>query len=162
MKDEWDFGALRRHYLGWLTTDEDFHYTVADYDNISQESIADMLYQRGMDILNDKEQRYGAPLMRELERICLLKCVDRQWMDHIDNMDQRAAGSAPKREQVAKPTGEGYVPGNGAPGAKGAPKGQPVRVIKIGRNDPCPCGSGLKWKKCTCAKYHPEGSHTEG
>ena len=209
VKDEWDFGALRRHYLGWLTTDADFHYTVADYDSISQESIADMLYQRGMDVLNDKEQRYGAPLMRELERICLLKCVDRQWMDHIDNMDQlrqgivlrgygqkdpvveyriegfdmfdqmvdsiressvkmlltievREAGKAPKREQVAKPTGEGYVPGNGAPGAKGAPKGQPVHVIKIGRNDPCPCGSGLKWKKCTCAKYHPEGSHTEG
>ena len=209
VKDEWDFGALRRHYLGWLTTDADFHYTVADYDSISQESIADMLYQRGMDVLNDKEQRYGAPLMRELERICLLKCVDRQWMDHIDNMDQlrqgialrgygqkdpvveyriegfdmfdqmvdsiressikmlltievRQAGAAPKREQVAKPTGEGFVPGNGAPGVKGAPKGQPVRVIKIGRNDPCPCGSGLKWKKCTCAKYHPEGSHTEG
>ena len=53
-----------------------------------------------------------------------------------------------KREQVAKPTGEGFVPGNGAPGAKGAPKGQPVRVIKIGRNDPCPCGSGKKYKKC--------------
>ena len=203
VKDEWDFGALRRHYLGWLTTDADFHYTVADYDSISQESIADMLYQRGMDVLNDKEQRYGAPLMRELERICLLKCVDRQWMDHIDNMDQlrqgivlrgygqkdpvveyriegfdmfdqmvdsiressvkmlltievREAGKAPKREQVAKPTGEGYVPGNGAPGAKGAPKGQPVRVIKIGRNDPCPCGSGLKWKKCTCKEYHSE------
>ena len=67
---------------------------------------------------------------------------------------------APKREQVAKPTGEGFVPGNGAPGAKGAPHGQPVRVIKIGRNDPCPCGSGLKWKKCTCAKYHPEGTST--
>ena len=34
---------------------------------------------------------------------------------------------------------------------------QPVRkVVKIGRNDPCPCGSGLKWKKCTCAQYHPE------
>ena len=77
-------------------------------------------------------------------------------------IEVREAGAAPKREQVAKPTGEGYVPGNGAPGAKGAPKGQPVRVIKIGRNDPCPCGSGLKWKKCTCAKYHPEGSHTEG
>ena len=77
-------------------------------------------------------------------------------------IEVREAGKAPKREQVAKPTGEGYVPGNGASGAKGAPKGQPVRVIKIGRNDPCPCGSGLKWKKCTCAKYHPEGSHTEG
>ena len=62
------------------------------------------------------------------------------------------------RQEVAKPTGEGFVPGNGAPGAKGAPKGQPVRVIKIGRNDPCPCGSGLKWKKCTCAQYHPDGA----
>ena len=205
VKDEWDFGALRRHYQGWLTTDADFHYTVEDYDSLSREGIADLLYDRGMDVLNEKEQRYGAPLMRELERICLLKCVDRQWMDHIDNMDQlrqgialrgygqkdpvveyriegfdmfdqmvdsiressikmlltievRKAGAAPKREQVAKPTGEGFVPGNGAPGVKGAPKGQPVRVIKIGRNDPCPCGSGLKWKKCTCAQYHPDGA----
>ena len=206
VKDEWDFGALRRHYQGWLTTDADFHYTVVDYDSLSVQGIADLLYDRGMDILNDKEQRYGPQLMRELERICLLKCVDRQWMDHIDNMDQlrqgialrgygqkdpvveyriegfdmfdqmvdsiressikmlltievRGAGTAaPKREQVAKPTGEGFVPGNGAPGAKGAPKGQPIRVIKIGRNDPCPCGSGLKWKKCTCAQYHPNGS----
>ena len=73
----------------------------------------------------------------------------------------RQAGAAPKREQVAKPTGEGFVPGNGAPGVKGTPKGQPVRVIKIGRNDPCPCGSGLKWKKCTCAKFHPEGLPTD-
>ena len=208
VKDDWDFGALRRHYQGWLTTDADFRYTVADFDNISREGIADMLYNRGMQILQGKEVRYGAPLMRELERICLLKCVDRQWMDHIDNMDQlrqgialrgygqkdpvveyriegfdmfdqmvdsiredsvkmlltieiRQAGAAPKREQVAKPTGEGFVPGNGAPGVKGAPKGQPVRVIKIGRNDPCPCGSGLKWKKCTCAKFHPEGLPTD-
>ena len=208
VKDDWDFGALRRHYQGWLTTDADFRYTVADFDNISREGIADMLYNRGMQILQTKEVRYGAPLMRELERICLLKCVDRQWMDHIDNMDQlrqgialrgygqkdpvveyriegfdmfdqmvdsiredsvkmlltieiRQAGAAPKREQVAKPTGEGFVPGNGAPGVKGTPKGQPVRVIKIGRNDPCPCGSGLKWKKCTCAKFHPEGLPTD-
>ena len=171
-----------------------------------EKGIADLLYDRGMQILQAKEVRYGAPVMRELERICLLKCVDRMWMDHIDNMDQlrqgialrgygqkdpvveyriegfdmfdqmvdsiressikmlltievQQAGAAPKREQVAKPTGEGFVPGNGAPGAKGAPKGQPVRVIKIGRNDPCPCGSGLKWKKCTCAQYHPEGSN---
>ena len=50
-----------------------------------------MLYQRGMDVLNDKEQRYGAPLMRELERIWLVAWRRRsQWMDHIDNMDQRA------------------------------------------------------------------------
>ncbi len=169
VKDEWDFGALRRHYLGWLTTDADFRYTVADLDNISQESIADMLYQRGMDILHAKELRYGAPLMRELERICLLKCVDRQWMDHIDNMDQlrqgialrgygqkdpvveyriegfdmfdqmvdsiressikmlltievREAGAAPKREQVAKPTGEGLCPATVPPVPRARPR----------------------------------------
>ena len=94
VKDEWDFGALRRHYQGWLTTDADFHYTVADFDNLSQQGIADMLYDRGMQILQAKEVRYGAPVMRELERICLLKCVDRQWMDHIDNMDQLRQGIA--------------------------------------------------------------------
>ena len=33
---------------------------------------------------------------------------------------------------------------------------KPVRAGKIGRNDPCPCGSGLKWKKCTCQQYHPD------
>ena len=47
-----------------------------------------------MKILADKEQRYGTPIMRELERICLLKCVDRMWMDHIDNMDQLRQGIA--------------------------------------------------------------------
>ena len=36
------------------------------------------------------------------------------------------------------------------------PSPAPVRVTKIGRNDPCPCGSGLKWKKCTCKEYHPD------
>ena len=92
VKDEWDFGALRRHYQGWLTTDADFHYTVADYDSLSQKGIADLLYDRGMQILQAKEVRYGAPVMRELERICLLKCVDRMWMDHIDNMDQLRQG----------------------------------------------------------------------
>ena len=34
-----------------------------------------------------------------------------------------------------------------------------VKPKKIGRNDPCPCGSGQKWKKCTCAKFHPTGTN---
>ena len=201
--DDWDFSALRRHYRGWLTTDADFHYTSADLNNLTREKIADMLYDRGMQILQAKEARYGAPIMRELERICLLRCVDRLWMDHIDNMDQlrqgiqlrgygqkdpvveyriegfdmfdqmidsiredsvkmllrielRQGSPAPKREQVAKPTGEGRIPGDGKPGVQSAAGRTPVRVVKIGRNDPCPCGSGKKWKKCTCAQYHPD------
>ena len=55
-----------------------------------------------------------------------------------------------KRERVAKITGE-----SGA--SDGTVKRQPVKkTVKIGRNDPCPCGSGLKWKKCTCKEYHPD------
>ena len=62
----------------------------------------------------------------------------------------RQQNAEPKREQIAKPTGEGASTQAGTKGAA------PVRVTKIGRNDPCPCGSGLKWKKCTCKEYHPD------
>ena len=55
-----------------------------------------------------------------------------------------------KRERVAKITGQ-------TGGSDGTVKKQPVKkVVKIGRNDPCPCGSGLKWKKCTCEAYHKD------
>ena len=54
-----------------------------------------------------------------------------------------------KRERVAKITGQ-------SAGTDGTVKKQPKKVVKIGRNDPCPCGSGLKWKKCTCAEYHKD------
>ena len=65
---------------------------------------------------------------------------------------QRKAPDAPapeiKRERVAKITSE-----SGA--SDGTVKKQPVKkAVKIGRNEPCPCGSGLKWKKCTCKEYH--------
>ena len=62
----------------------------------------------------------------------------------------RQQNAEPKREQIAKPTGEG------APTQAGTKGAAPVRVTKLGRNDPCPCGSGLKWKKCTCKEYHPD------
>ncbi len=204
VKEEWDLRALRRHYNGWLTSDADFRYTDAERAQITREEIADLLYNRGMQILQNKEVRYGSPMMRELERICLLRSVDRLWMDHIDNMDQlrqgialrgygqkdpvveyriegfdmfdqmidsireesikmllrievKQAGQAPKREQVARTTSEGLLNGNNRQVNK-APVNTPVRVQKIGRNDPCPCGSGLKWKKCTCAQYHGDNT----
>ena len=195
--DDWDFAGLRRHFMNWLCLPTDFNYTTEQLNGLTREGIADELYKRGMDILTAKEAKYGAPMMRELERICLLRNVDSKWMDHIDNMDQlkqgmglrgygqhdpvveyriegfamfdemvasiredavhmlltievRQQNAQPRREQLAKPTGEGAP---AKPGAKGS---APVRVQKIGRNDPCPCGSGLKWKKCTCKEYHPD------
>ncbi len=126
--------------------------------------------------------------MRELERVILLKVVDRYWMDHIDNMSELKRGiylrsygqkdpvveyqlegfdmfdamiaairddtvkllltlkirvnEEIKREQVAKPTQE--VHGD----QEVKVKKQPIKKEKIGRNDPCPCGSGKKYKKC--------------
>ena len=195
--DDWDFAGLRRHFMNWLCLPTDFNYTTAQLSDLTREGIADELYKRGMDILTAKEAKYGAPTMRELERICLLRNVDSKWMEHIDNMDQlkqgmglrgygqhdpvveyriegfamfdemiasiredavhmlltieiRQQNAQPKREQIAKPTGEG------APAKAGSKGAAPVRVTKIGRNDPCPCGSGLKWKKCTCKEYHPD------
>ena len=150
-----------------------------------------------------EEAILGAPLMRELERVVMLRVVDEYWMDHIDAMEDlkqgirlRAYGQERPRgglqarglryvrdhdrchsgrdrppylyrpgqgatwssaRRVAKVTGE-----SGSGTSDGTVKKQPVRKkIKIGRNDPCPCGSGLKWKKCTCAAYHSDDTTTQ-
>ena len=73
VKDDWDFGALRRHYLGWLTTEEDLHYTVADFDAISRKGIADQLYDRGMKILADKDQ--GQKIYEKLYEVKVVEDV---------------------------------------------------------------------------------------
>jgi len=142
----------------------------------------------------EKEAEITPAIMRELERVILLRVVDEYWMDHISAMDDLKQGvrlqswgnknpvdvykkesldmfeemvsaiqsetvrrlysvrlkkdEEVKRERVAK----GMFENVGGDGVK--PKKQPVRSTKIGRNDPCPCGSGQKWKKCTCKEYH--------
>ena len=134
-----------------------------------------------------KEQEFTSPVMREVERVVLLRVVDEYWMDHIDAMADLRQGirlrayaqtdpiiaykkesldmfeemisaiqsetvrrlysvrikkdEEIKRERVAKATGESV-------GGDGTVKKQPRRVQKIGRNDPCPCGSGKKYKNC--------------
>ena len=134
-----------------------------------------------------KEQAFTSPVMREVERVVLLRVVDEYWMDHIDAMADLRQGirlrayaqtdpiiaykkesldmfeemisaiqsetvrrlysvrikkdEEIKRERVAKATGESV-------GGDGTVKKQPRRVQKIGRNDPCPCGSGKKYKNC--------------
>ena len=142
----------------------------------------------------EKEAEITPAIMRELERVILLRVVDEYWMDHISAMDDLKQGvrlqswgnknpvdvykkesldmfeemvsaiqsetvrrlysvrlkkdEEVKRERVAK----GMFENVGGDGVR--PKKQPVRSTKIGRNDPCPCGSGQKWKKCTCKEYH--------
>ena len=187
--DEWNLEGLREYFKGWLTDDTDFRYTAQELEDAESEEITAELVSRAEAIYAAKEEEYGER-MREIERVVLLKNVDRYWMEHIDNMAElrdgiglRAYGQKdpvvqyrlegfdmfdqmvssiredtarmmltvklrteeePKREQVAKETGA-------AGAADGSEQKRPVRKTeaqKVGRNDPCPCGSGKKYKKC--------------
>ena len=139
------------------------------------------------DYYEKKEAEITSPIMRELERVVLLRVVDEYWMDHIDAMSDLRQGirlrayaqtdpiiaykkesldmfeemiaaiqeetvrrlysvrlqknEEVKRERVAKGMTESV-------GGDGTVKKQPRKVAKIGRNDPCPCGSGKKYKQC--------------
>ncbi len=154
----------------------------------TQESLTDRCFEAAEKTYAAKEAEITAPIMRELERVIMLRVVDEYWMDHIDAMEDLKQGirlrayaqtdpvvaykqeslsmfeemvsaiqketvrrlfsvqlrrnEEVKRERVAK----GLVENVGGDGT--TPKKQPRKVTKIGRNDPCPCGSGKKYKNC--------------
>ena len=186
--DNWNITGLRDHYMGYLTGPNDLNYTVNELADLEKSDITNQLIDKAMNLYSEREKLFGSELLRELERVILLKTVDTKWIDHIDAMDElrrgislRAYGQRnpvveyrlegfdmfdamvesiradtarllltvqlksndePKREQVAKPTAVSLG------GGDKSVKKQPVRKQKIGRNDPCPCGSGKKYKKC--------------
>ena len=162
-------------------------------------ALTDTIYGICLATYQAKETAYGESLMRELERVVMLRVVDEYWMDNIDAMDDlkqgiglRAYGQHDpvvaykeegyqmfesmiesikeetvrrmflvrvqpqqevKREKVAKETS--------AAGASdgSAVKKAPIRNAskKVGPNDPCPCGSGKKYKKCCMQKDKEAG-----
>ena len=159
----------------------------------SAADVSEIIYQIARNTYDAKERHYGPAIMRELERVVMLRVVDEYWMDNIDAMDDlkqgiglRAYGQHDpviaykeegfamfeamvqaireetirrmflvqlrtnqevKREKVAKETGT-------AAASQSQVKKQPVRTAakKVGANDPCPCGSGKKYKKCCMQK----------
>ena len=182
----------RRPFIGLFLRPEDCTFTPEECDDLTAEQLTNTLAEQAHKIYEAKEQALGAPIMRELERVVLLKNVDTKWMDHIDAMTElrngiglRAYGQhdpvveykregfdmfdamidairedtvrmiflaqvrtreEPKREQVAKETAA-------AGASDGTTKPAPKRVgKKVGMNDPCPCGSGKKYKKCCYLK----------
>ena len=186
-----NFQGLKDFYLGWLITPEDFDFTPEELDVLEPEFLINELTEKAMTLYEQREEAMGSEIMRELERVVLLRNVDTKWMDHIDDMDElkkginlRAYGQRdpvveyklegfemydamieairedtvrlimtvqirsqeePKREQVAKPTSTS-ADGTDTPN-RTVKKGD-----KTGRNDPCPCGSGKKYKKCCGAE----------
>ena len=168
--------------------------TDEELQQYTTEQLVELVEGKAKEVYAARENEFGEQLMRELERVLMLRVVDEYWMDQIDAMNDLKQGiglrayaqtdpvvaykkegyemfeqmiaaiqeetlrrlflvrlrqnQEVRRERVAKVTGE-----SGA--SDGTVQKQPQRkVIKIGRNDPCPCGSGLKWKKCTCKEYH--------
>ena len=172
-------------------------YTVkideSQLSTLTEDDFIDMFTKAAADFYEKKEAEITPPVMRELERVVLLRVVDEYWMEHIDAMQDLRQGirlrayaqtnpvdaykkeslemfeemvdamkeetvrrlysvrlrqnEEVKRERVASGMTENV-------GGDGTVKKQPKKVVKVGRNDLCPCGSGLKWKKCTCKEYH--------
>ncbi len=91
-KEHWNFTSLRETYLGWLTTPDDFHYTPMELEGTEPEYIINLLTDRAKQVYEARELAFGEQLMREIERVMLLRMVDTKWMDHIDNMEELKRG----------------------------------------------------------------------
>ena len=90
--DNWELDSLRKHFLGWITTPEDLHFTPEELGNTSKEEVAETLKAKAFEIYAEREAEFGTEVMREMERVMLLRSVDTNWMDHIDAMDQLRQG----------------------------------------------------------------------
>ncbi|MEE1075373.1 MAG: SEC-C metal-binding domain-containing protein, partial [Acutalibacteraceae bacterium] len=90
--DNWDLKGLREYFAGWITTPEDFHFTPEELGDTSREEVAEQLKAKARENYATREEEYGSEVMREMERVMLLRSVDTNWMDHIDAMDQLRQG----------------------------------------------------------------------
>lgn len=85
--ENWDLVGLKEAYKGLLTEPEDFEYSEAELKKLKKEDVIEMLCDRAKKIYEEKEKLVGEERFREIERAVLLQNVDRNWMEHIDAMD---------------------------------------------------------------------------
>ena len=90
--DNWNLSGLREYFLGWLTEKNDFHFTPEQLGDVTADEICEQLKERAKALCRAREEEYGTEAMREMERVMLLRSVDINWMDHIDNMEQLKQG----------------------------------------------------------------------
>ncbi len=90
--DEWDINGLREYFLGWITEASDLRFTVEELGEISRGEVAELLKEKAHSKYEQREAEFGSQVMREIERVMLLRSVDTNWMDHIDNMDRLRQG----------------------------------------------------------------------
>lgn len=149
----------------------------------SPEEIEELFQTLARELYEERESQLGSEMMRQLERIVILKVVDEKWMDHIDAMDQLKGGiglrAYGQKDPLLEYKFEGYnmfqnmiasikeevcrliyrvvltqprQPVTNMQTNQDQPEEkQAARSRKVGRNEPCPCGSGKKYKHC-CGK----------
>ncbi|WP_202079325.1 preprotein translocase subunit SecA [Caldalkalibacillus salinus] len=184
--EDWDLQAIVDYANSTF-----FHegtISVGDLKGKEPEEMIEVFHEKLKTIYDQREEEVGTEMMREFEKVVVLRAVDTKWMDHIDAMDQlrqgihlRAYGQTdPLRayqfegfemfqamieaieEEVATYVMKAQINQNVerqkvAEGEAVRPDGEqkkkdPVRAeAKVGRNEPCPCGSGRKYKHC-CGK----------
>ncbi len=181
-KDTWNLIGLKDHFMTWVLRDEDLDYDEKQIDDVTRESVAKIIEDRMKEIYAAKEVEFGGQMIRELERVFLLKVVDTKWMNHIDDMSELKKGiglrAFGQKNPVVEYRYEGFemfdamvdsiredtvrmlltvkIQKNAAPiqreqvAKPDAPNAGSVRVVKdkTEDNELCPCGSGLKYKKC--------------
>ena len=177
--EEWDFESLLSYaeqlYLPGHELEPE------DLEDMGREALKQLLTDKSMEIYEAREAELGAEVMRELERVVLLRIVDEKWMDHLDAMDQLREGinlrAYGQKDPLIEYKFESYqmfqnmvdtiqdevvryvfrVNVVQAPEQRQTVENKyqeegpakPVRrEEKVGRNSPCPCGSGKKYKKC--------------
>ncbi|MCI8776515.1 MAG: preprotein translocase subunit SecA [Oscillospiraceae bacterium] len=91
-KEEWNLIGLKDHFMGWVLRDEDLDYDDNELENITKADITKVLADRMLEIYAAKEEEFGENIIRELERVILLKVVDTKWMNHIDDMAELKKG----------------------------------------------------------------------
>ena len=92
ISDNWDIDGLREFFSGWLISADDLKYTTDDLNNLEPSDVAEEIKEKARALYSAREEEYGEGVMRELERVMLLKSVDMNWMEHIDAMDQLKQG----------------------------------------------------------------------
>ena len=185
--DNWNLDGLRSYFGGWVLAEGDLNYTPDDLNRVEKEDIAEFIKEKLFKAYNLREVEVGDELMREIERVMLLRTVDEPWMDHIDNMDNLRDGinlrAYGQHDPVIEYRNEGYdmfnsmtesireetvkrvltvkvkrgasverkkVAEESSAGEKSANRTVRGKGV-VGKNAPCPCGSGLKYKRC-CGK----------
>lgn len=90
--ENWNIDGLRAHYLNLFLMDSDLRYSNDELNTITKKDVFNFIKERADLIYRTREADMGSEAMREVERICLLKTVDKYWIDHIDAMEELKRG----------------------------------------------------------------------